>query len=47
MTGTMLSWMQDREADGVVLIGPAGTAKSAVAKAAGTAAGIPTIAFDF
>jgi AAA+ superfamily predicted ATPase len=43
----MLSWMQDREADGVVLIGPAGTAKSAVAKAAGTASGIPTIAFDF
>jgi hypothetical protein len=47
MTGTMLTWMQDREADGVVLIGPAGTAKSAVAKAAGNTAGIPTIAFDF
>jgi hypothetical protein len=47
MTGTMLSWMQDREADGVVLIGPAGTAKSAVAKATGNTAGIPTIAFDF
>jgi hypothetical protein len=47
MTGTMLSWMQDREADGVVLIGPPGTAKSAIAKATGTTAGIPTIAFDF
>ena len=47
MTGTMLSWMQDREADGVVLIGPPGTAKSAVAKATGNTAGIPTIAFDF
>ncbi len=47
MTGTMLSWMQDREADGVVLIGPAGTAKSAIAKATGNTAGIPTIAFDF
>src|SRR5437868_10640196 len=47
MTGSMLSWMQDREADGVVLIGPAGTAKSAVAKATGNTAGIPTIAFDF
>jgi hypothetical protein len=47
MTGTMLSWMQDREADGVVLIGPPGTAKSAIAKATGNTAGIPTIAFDF
>ena len=46
MTGTILSWMQDREADGVVFIGPPGAAKSAVAKATGNAAGIPTIAFD-
>ena len=31
MTGTMLSWMQGhREADGVVLIGPPGTASSPV-----------------
>jgi hypothetical protein len=46
MTGTILSWMQDREADGVIFIGPPGTAKSAVAKATGNSAGIPTIAFD-
>ena len=46
MTGTVLTYMQDREADGVVLIGPPGAAKSAVAKATGNTAGIPTIAFD-
>ena len=46
MTGTLLSWMQDREADGVIFIGPPGAAKSAVAKATGNAAGIPTITFD-
>jgi SpoVK/Ycf46/Vps4 family AAA+-type ATPase len=46
MTGTMLSWMQDRGADGLIFIGPAGAAKSAVAKAAGATAGIPTVAFD-
>ena len=42
----MLSWMQDRNADGIVLIGPPGAAKSAVAKAAGNSTGIPTLAFD-
>ena len=46
MTGTILSWMQDREADGVIFIGPPGAAKSAVAKATGNSAEIPTIAFD-
>lgn len=46
MTGTMLSWMQDRGADGVIFIGPPGAAKSVVAKAAGATAGIPTVAFD-
>lgn len=46
MTGTMLSWMQDRGADGTIFIGPPGAAKSAVAKAAGATAGIPTVAFD-
>lgn len=46
MTGTMLTWMQDNEADGLIFIGPAGAAKSAVAKATGNTAGIPTIAFD-
>ncbi len=46
MTGTMLSWMQDRGADGVIFIGPPGAAKSAVAKAAGATASVPTVAFD-
>ena len=46
MTGTILSWMQNRDAEGSVLIGPLGTAKSMVAKATGNTAGIPTIAFD-
>ena len=46
MTGTILTYMQDREADGNVLTGPHGAAKSAMAKATGNSAGIPTIAFD-
>jgi MoxR-like ATPase len=46
MTGTMLTWMQDREADGLIFLGPPGAAKSAVAKATGNTAGIPTISFD-
>src|SRR5436309_409804 len=46
MTGTMLSWMQDRGADGIIFVGPPGAAKSAVGKAAGATAGIPTVAFD-
>jgi len=46
MTGTMLTWMQDREADGCLFLGPPGSAKSATAKAAGNTAKIPTIAFD-
>jgi hypothetical protein len=46
MTGTILTYMQDREADGLIFVGPAGAAKSATAKATGGTAGIPTIAFD-
>lgn len=46
MTGTMLSWMQDRGADGLITVGPPGAAKSMIAKAAGSTAGIPTVAFD-
>jgi SpoVK/Ycf46/Vps4 family AAA+-type ATPase len=46
MTGTMLTWMQDRGADGVLTIGPPGSAKSLTAKATGNTAGIPTVAFD-
>ena len=47
MVGTLLSWMQDQEAEGIIFIGPAGTAKSATAKAAGNSVGAPTITFDF
>jgi hypothetical protein len=46
MTGTMLTWMQNRGADGALLLGPPGSAKSMTSKAAGSTAGIPTIAFD-
>lgn len=46
MTGTILSWMQDRSADGALLIGPPGAAKSLVAKATGNTGKIPTVAFD-
>ena len=46
LTGAVLAWMQDHSADGCILIGPPGAAKSLVAKATGNTAGIPTIAFD-
>lgn len=46
MLGTMLSWMQDKEARGSIFIGPPGAAKSAIAKSVGAEAGIPTISFD-
>jgi hypothetical protein len=46
MTGTMLSEMEDRQYDGAIFIGPPGAAKSALAKAVGNTAGVPTIAFD-
>lgn len=46
LTGAILTWMQDRNADGCILIGPPGAAKSLIAKATGNTAGIPTIAFD-
>lgn len=44
--GTLLSYMQDNNATGLIFIGPAGSAKSMVAKAAGTVTDIPTISFD-
>jgi hypothetical protein len=44
--GCLLSHMQDRGAAGLIFVGPPGTAKSAVAKAAGAEGGIPTIRFD-
>lgn len=44
--GTILSYMQDNNAVGMIYIGPAGSGKSMVAKATGNSAGIPTISFD-
>lgn len=46
MLGALLTFMQDRAATGAIFIGPPGAAKSALAKAVGAEAGIPTIAFD-
>src|SRR5437867_12433664 len=46
MAGTLLTWMQDHEAEGTIFLGPPGAAKSAVSKATGNTAGVPTIAFD-
>jgi len=47
MVGTLLTWMQDKKAKGLIFIGPPGTAKTATAKAAGNLIGKPTIMFDF
>lgn len=44
--GTLLSFMQDKQAAGCIFIGPPGAAKSMVAKAAGNTTGVPTIQFD-
>lgn len=44
--GVLLQWMQDKRATGCVFVGPAGAAKSALAKTAGGEAGIPTIQLD-
>ncbi|MDE3073796.1 MAG: AAA family ATPase [Chloroflexota bacterium] len=44
--GTLLSYMQDREALGVLLLGPAGTGKSEVAKATGREGGVITVRLD-
>jgi hypothetical protein len=44
--GTTLKFMEDSEAEGVIFVGVRGAAKSAIAKAAGNEAGIPTIALD-
>jgi hypothetical protein len=46
LTGTFLSWMQDTGALGELFIGHPGAAKSAMAKAIGNEAGVPTVAFD-
>jgi hypothetical protein len=47
MIGALLSFMQDKNAEGILELGVPGGAKSAIAKAAGNEDGIPTIAFDF
>lgn len=46
MLGTMLKWMQDAGACGSIFVGVAGSGKSAISKAIGNEANIPTIAFD-
>ena len=47
LLGTLLTYMQDKGTTGSILIGPPGAAKSAIAKATGNEAGVPTIALDF
>jgi hypothetical protein len=44
--GSLLTYMQDHNATGVILVSPPGCGKSAIAKAAGKAAGVPTIMLD-
>lgn len=44
--GGLLSFMEDKKARGVIFVGPPGAAKSAIAKAIGNEAGIPTIQLD-
>lgn len=44
--GTLLAYMEDQNAVGMIFVGPPGSAKSMVAKAAGDAGGVPTIKLD-
>jgi hypothetical protein len=46
MVGQILTFMQDTDATGLIFIGPPGAAKSAMAKATGNSANVPTIQFD-
>jgi hypothetical protein len=42
----LLAWIQDKEVDMVLFVGPPGSGKSNVAKAMGNEAGVPTVQFD-
>jgi hypothetical protein len=44
--GGLLGFMEDKKARGVIFVGPPGAAKSAVAKALGNEANVPTIQLD-
>jgi hypothetical protein len=46
MHGTLLSWMQDEQATGMLSIGPPGAGKTAIPKAAAGSFGVPLIQFD-
>tara|TARA_R110000824_G_scaffold215949_2_gene402510 strand:+ start:1461 stop:3041 length:1581 start_codon:yes stop_codon:yes gene_type:complete len=45
--GYMLQFMEDERADGVLLVGSAGTGKTAIAQASGNEGDCPTLAMDF
>lgn len=47
MVGTLLTHMQERKARGALLLGPPGSGKSAIAKAAASTFGICGVALDF
>jgi hypothetical protein len=46
LTGSMLTWMQDKEIDGMIFIGIPGVSKSQLSKATGGTYGTPVINFD-
>jgi hypothetical protein len=46
MLGTLLTWMEDKDVTGTLLIGVAGSGKSAISKAIGNEANCPTVQFD-